>query len=236
MRGDQAAAPVEHVALRDLAELRAGIYGLLGGLFLAPAEWRAEEIGLEAARIRTQSLAGPGFPFEAPLRSLLNELTGVDGGRADALRSAYAHLFTPAGGAEACLPYESHVVGDRVAHGAVIADVETAYAECGLTTSPGAGGELADHVTLELQFLSVLCSEEAHCWRQRPGEADVWLRREWAFLDRHLGCWLPQLARCMLRRAEDGLYRRLAEATHAFVVHDTDLVEGILHLDTQASA
>ena len=221
--------------LEAVAELRASVYGLLGELFLRPTEQRFDRIVQEAGRVQESPRLGQGFPFEPSLRSLLRELTSATEDRLTSFRQDYRKLLTPSGGDTVCLPYESRLVGDREAQGAVAADVERAYAESGLAISGAATVELPDHVGLELQFLCLLCVEEASCWSSEDRvEAHAWLRRQQAFLRAHVARFVPALTRCVRRRApEDSLVRELVEVSHAFVVHDADLVATLLGIDAE---
>ncbi|KKL62647.1 hypothetical protein LCGC14_2183120, partial [marine sediment metagenome] len=60
-------------------------------------------------------------------------------------------------------------------------------------------------------------------------EATDSLTLQRTFLEQHLHRWFPQLARRLRSVAtETSLYRRLADATLAFVVHDADLVGALV--------
>jgi TorA maturation chaperone TorD len=107
----------------------------------------------------------------------------------------------------------------------VAVDVERAYAAAGVALAVGAG-ELPDHVALELEFLSHLCAREAKAWEaRRLEEAIGLLGAEREFLGRHLLPWFPALL-CTVRdaAAPSSFYCEVVEATHAFLVHESDLV------------
>lgn len=221
------------LSLTDVADIRAGVYGVLGALFHSPTPERLRVVGLEADSLRTQVELGPGFPFDRSLHGLLDVLEGPDAGLAAALAAEHAVVFTPAGGEDACLPHEWRHIDGGLTQGVVAARVEQAYAESGLSVSTAVGGELPDHVALELEFMSVLCAKESASWtRERTDDGAAWLRRQQAFLDAHLGRWLPRFTRCVLRKAAAGsAYRLLAEAAQAFVVHDRDLIGVLLRAE-----
>jgi len=167
------------------------------------------------------------FPFFPRWRSLLDSLeTLTDEARAR-LEEEYVDLFLLGELHSACPLYESAYL-DRTgrSRGVIAAGVEQAYAAAGVAVSPAAQGELPDHVAFELEFLSLLCAEEARAWRAGlPDEASDRMGRERDFLERHLLRFLPGLVRAVkLVSTSSSFYRRLAEAVHAFVVHDRDLI------------
>jgi putative dimethyl sulfoxide reductase chaperone len=108
----------------------------------------------------------------------------------------------------------------------VVAAVTTAYRNAGLAVVPSFG-ELPDHAGTELEYMGLLCREEAEAWeRDELPETLAWLEREADFLDQHLGCWFPRFAE-RVTREDDGIYRAATEATWAFVAHDRGLVAAL---------
>lgn len=169
-----------------------------------------------------------GFPFAPRLVSLIARLAEPPAADGELLEDRYVELFLGSSPAT-CALYESAYVDRGHARGLVAVAVERAYAAAGMSLAPSAGGELPDHVAFELEFLAHLCSEEANAWRSRLPQAALGaLHSQAGFLDRHLLKWFPTLVhRICLSEPPAGFYRELAEAAHAFVVHDRDLV-GVL--------
>lgn len=208
-------------SLAELAELRAAAYTLLATLFAYPA--RADLSRLERATraLRRES----GLVFQPRLRELLARVAAAAGADVEPLEQEYLGLFVLATAPAGCAPYES-AYRERAggAHGRVAVEVQRAYAAAGV--APADGGELPDHAALELGFLAACCAREQRAWRERaPERAAVWLQRQQEFHELHLQRWFPAFARRLGRVvAEDSLYRALADAARAFVVHDRDLV------------
>ena len=226
--GEKRSGSALHAYFADLAELRGAEHGLLGSLFLYPAEEEIAELTTAAGRLRRMHEVARGFPFWPPLRDVLDGLENMSDEAREELGEEYVDLFLAGASPAPCPPYESAYVGGGTRMGLVGVQVERAYAGGGFgLASPG---ELPDHVALELAFLSLLCCEEAHGWRTGEIEpAAGWLEHERAFHERHLQRWLPVFARRLsLATAPTSFYRKLAQAVHAFVVHDRGLIEALL--------
>jgi DMSO reductase family type II enzyme chaperone len=81
------------------------------------------------------------------------------------------------------------------------------YNQFGL--SPQAGME--DHLAVELEFLSYLCSREEFYWGEKSSSiAREYRRREKLFLDDHLGRWLPEFCRRVSEQTDPSFYQSLA--------------------------
>lgn len=221
--------------LADLAEVRDATYRLFGSLLLGPTDSKGLEPLLDlAAELRGRRDVVRSFPFFPSWRAALDalELAARDGG---GLTEERVRLFQ-LGGAP-CPPYEAaYLDPSGFERGAMAVAVERVYAEAGVSLSPSSG-ELPDHGGLELEFMSLLCAEEATAWRAADTvQAQGWLRREAAFLDGHLLRWFPSFARDVrLATGKESFYGRLAEAIQALVVHDRDLAGALLERRPAAS-
>lgn len=217
-------------SLAGLAEVRESAYGLYGALFLYPTEERTGLLAAAAPELRRAGEAARVFSFFASLRSVLDSLERLAPDDRAMLEEEHVALFHAGGPSVTCPPYES-AYRDRTgfARGSVAVDVERAYAESGAAVSALAAGELPDHVSLELEFMSLLCAAEAEAWAAADEHAaERFLRREETFLGQHLLRWFPTFARTVRQAASDSsFYRRVADAAHVFLVHDLDLV-GVL--------
>lgn len=204
--------------------MRQATYRLLGLLFRYPsAEVAARSAGL-AAELEAASGVVRDLPFHRRWRSLLDAVRALGEPARTELEEEYVELFLLG---SSCLLYESaYRDGADGGWGLVAAEVERAYSDSGVAVSEEAAGEPPDHIALELEFMSLVCAEEALAWHAREAErAQDCLRREEAFLDRHLGSWLPALTeRVGAVVPEESFYGELAEAARAFVVHDGGLV------------
>lgn len=223
-------------SVADLAELRGTTYGLLGSLFLYPAQGDLSQLAAADSLPRWSSLACD-FPFVPRLRVLLERLQGLSDEALEHLEHEYVDLFVVSASQGSCPPYESaYVKHQGWERGLVPIEVERAYTASGVTVAEQ--GELPDHAALELGFLSMVCSEEERAWRNAEVERALdCLLREMRFHDEHLQRWLPAFARRLGRVARPGsFYRTLADAAHAFVVHDRDLLSVLVRERSHVSA
>ena len=172
--------------------------------FVLLAHWwsrpEAEEVitWLDAAEAEASvraSMHGPGGP--PPFSSRDWELAN--------LLDEHERLFVGPGPVP-CPPYESFWREDvpidvrRSLMGPCTADLRRLYAELGLEMAP-AGGELPDHIAVELEALGYALSSE-------PGYAQAR-----AIFFEHLRRWLPRLCRAVAHEAQAPFYRDLAEVT-----------------------
>jgi len=226
------------VSLADLAQVRRGTYGLLSSLFLYQQGSDVDSCVQLARDLTAVSKPLSAFPFYGRLQSVLESLAEMTEEGAARLEEEYVDLFVLSVSHPPCALNESAYV-DRTGRkgGVVVVDVERAYAAAGMALSPSAGGELPDHVALELDFLSHLCGQEAQAWQCLwPENATGILGVERRFLDRHLLSWFPAFVRRVSIAANPaGIYGELVEVAHAFVVHDRDLI-GMLEPERAMSA
>jgi DMSO reductase family type II enzyme chaperone len=99
-----------------------------------------------------------------------------------------------------------------------LADLAAFYRAFGVELDRGAG-ERHDHLSVELEFLSVLAAQEASWLNGPPGNEALAVCRDAQrkFLREHLGRWTPAFARRLQRAVGDGLLGRLAAFLLAFV-------------------
>ena len=84
------------------------------------------------------------------------------------------------------------------------------YASCGTKSVAG----MEDHAAVELEFLAYLCSQEADSWQTLQFSAARGTRRfASAFLQEHLGRWLPEVCWRIKRQNTDRFYTALADLT-----------------------
>jgi TorA maturation chaperone TorD len=170
---------------------------------------RSDALRLLAAGLRDPD--GPGAP-ELELDGLASALLELGSGpsaeetagleriveheaRAAGHRRLFGHTI-----AHGCPPYETEY-GQRHVFGQAqdLADIAGYYAAFGLEPAPR--GERVDHLTCELEFLSILALKEAAALAGQAGEAAAVCREaEASFLRDHLGRWLPALAGTATRR------------------------------------
>jgi len=183
---------------------RRSLYRLLGGLLQeCPSTALLDVLGtgptLENLAERIGGAIGEG------LGRMRADVGGCEG-RHPALRQEYVRLFVGPG-KKLAPPWESVYRGpERLVMQEPHAQVLRAYAEQKVGFD-GFGKRPADHVALEMQFVSTLLA------RSRAGSrADAALRR---FLDEHLLAWLPAFAGDVRRHAKTEFWQGVGETLTA---------------------
>ena len=99
-----------------------------------------------------------------------------------------------------------------------LADLGAFYAAFGLEIGEDAA-ERQDHISIELEFMSVLAAKEAYALEHQFDDAQLTLVRDAQkkFLREHLGRWTPAFTRRLSRMAGDGALGALAEFTREFI-------------------
>ncbi len=103
-----------------------------------------------------------------------------------------------------------------------LADLGAFYAAFGLEMTPDAA-ERQDHLSIELEFMSVLASKEAYALEHQFDTEPIALGREAQkkFLREHLGRWTPAFTRRLARLAgEESPLGALADFTREFITLD----------------
>lgn len=216
-------------ATADLAEGRAGVYCALATLFLDPptAELVSGLLDLSASAETAALFDGPGA---ACLRRYAVSYRGDIG----TLQQEFHDLFlVPLG--RYVTPYEAvyrdeRAVGEARVRGLLMGPstlaVMAAYREAGLRVS-SEGGELPDHVGVELSFMSFLCAREQEAWQARDQDgARRIIERERQFLETHLLRWVPALSQRIAENAQTDFYRGVALLTEEFLRADAATLAG----------
>lgn len=148
-----------------------------------------------------------GWPEVARAARAAGEATS--GLSRDAVEAAHTAAF---GHSVRCAapPYETEWGGgDGLTQLHEIADVAAFYRAHGLR--PAAGGERADHVSLEAEFLSFLLVKEARALQAgRTEEAAICREGFQQFLEQHLARFVPAFASRLAGSAVDRTYPRFA--------------------------
>ncbi|MBI2886645.1 MAG: molecular chaperone TorD family protein [Chloroflexi bacterium] len=210
--------------LADLARLRQGTYRLLSVLLLHPRSRTVAAVpGAASYLLRRRSLV-TSLAFYPSWEGLLHRLTSVTPAQESILQEEFGSLFVAGGpGGPVPLSEAAHLDPTGASSGPLLADLDRAYAAAGLRSSPG--GSAPDHVSVELEFVSSLCGQEAEAWsRGKPAVAADALWRQHEFLHRHLCCWLPALASGVAARRGQGYYRGVVQLARDLAAHDVDFV------------
>jgi len=213
----------------SLAGARASVYDLLALGFSDPTEG-----SLEALRSRLlEVLKEEGILFNWPgFEKELGRLQAAagQGKLLTRLRLEYTRLFvgpyslpTP--------PYESvYREPEPVVMGGSTLDVLKRYEEAGFRLA-SSFKDLPDHVAVELQFMALLCEEEAQAWeREDPTVALTLLRREEGFLRDHLARWVPSFCERVLSSTECSFYQAMASLARDYILLDQDHTASLVRL------
>jgi TorA maturation chaperone TorD len=197
-------------------------------MLLYPDEERLKTAAAVAGALKEEAGALAPFAFYLPWKAFLDALEAVDRREAARLQEEYVQLFVLSPEYVPCLPCESAYLPSPVAPGWTAISLEQEYAGDGLGLSP-ALQEAPDHVAVELEFMALLCGREAEAWEaERPVKGVEILRRQAAFLDEHLGRWLPRFAAAVAGKGESELYTSVTQAACAFIAHDRDLAKRLV--------
>lgn len=235
--------PAATVLLEDLARFRQAVYRLLGAGFLYPDTDRLQ--ALREVR-RSRSLHWEGARWMAVFGDWQRWLAAAGAAcapgssRRRRLEAEYVRLFAVGPARPLCPPYESWFAGGQGPSmgqvGETVVALQRVYASCGLRVAPQLGGEPADHVAVELEFLSFLCGQEAEGWNgPDPAPALGWLGQQERFLVNHVTRWVPALCRRLARVAHEPFYRELGRFCEGWLWHDLRWVQA-MGLQVQAPA
>jgi TorA maturation chaperone TorD len=213
-------------SLAHLAHFRESAYRLLGAIFLCPDEDWLTTVPQVSEDLLEAGQPFRDFSFWGKWEALLASLKGLKGTDPQGLEAVYTENFLVSQEKGSALPYESAYLprGDTAW---VMVELEKAYSEDGFSLAPNFH-DTPDHVTVELEFMGLLCRQEGEAWgRKALGEAVQRLDRERFFLARHLSQWFPKMAREVAGRDGDGLYAQAAVLAREFIAHDFDLIASL---------
>jgi TorA maturation chaperone TorD len=89
-----------------------------------------------------------------------------------------------------------------------------------------------DHVSLEMEYLQVLCQRAVDALKQKDEDAAyAQLINQRNFLVDHLAAWVPMMTADMKRFAKTDLYQGLAYLTEGFLETDVEFLEDLLAED-----
>lgn len=206
-----------------LAEMRGLAYGFLSGVFLRPDGTHVETLVAAVPELRRRSRPFSDLASAPSWGALLDAVAGITDESRETMAADYASLFAMGAAEGWCTPCESANSRRADAEGGSIRSrLQLTYSLVGLF--PLATEEPPDHLAVELEFMSVLCSEEARAWQtEHPDEAGVWLRRQSGFLDTHVLRWLPRFDRRLCRVAPASFYAKLVGEILTYASHDREL-------------
>lgn len=240
-REDQA-PPQATPAPLGLARSRARVYRTLSLAYARPAD------GPLLEQLASWSQAPRQFPEEdlpAMMRRGLRKIRAwSDSHRAQpspdrltVLGAEFPRLFRGLNRAQSPLPpYESvYREAAGLVFGESTAEVRQEYRRFGLDVTEGLKGEPPDHISFELEFMRLLCSQEAAAReRHDQQEAARLLEAERHFLKKHLTRWVPQFCENISKFDTSGFYTGLAQVTRGWLTCDLRVIKGLMELGSEA--
>ncbi len=186
---------------------RGHVYGLLSTVFRRPLDAGGLDRIRAPEMLAALAAAGvdPGGDFA----------TRDGPGLLDALAVEFTHVFHSPGHVS---PHECIIAdgGDEL-QGKAFSQVRHFMGDIGYETAPG-GGELADHISVELAFMADLCARQADSLAEDDRETADFIRcMQEKFLARHLGRWATTLATAIDARATLPFYAEMASFMADFV-------------------
>jgi len=201
---------------------RARLYALLANA------WRHPEKALVSALIGREDrglLPAPSDGFSEPVNASIQSLVDTCDRFRDCpgtevlatLRAEHARWFGHAVRGS-CPPYElEYGHSEIIQQTAELADLSGFYKAFGLDLQDSAF-ERGDHISVECEFLSVLCAKQA--WGLREGQvelAETCLDAQRLFLRDHPARWSPAFAHRVAMADPEGFYGRVAYLTSTFI-------------------
>ena len=181
---------------------RSRLYGLLATVF------RREPSAEFLCQMKTPelvvALAGAGVDLGDEFG------TGSIADQAEALAVEYTRLFLGPGGHIS--PHESVQLkrGSGILWGPETSAVRHAYREAGYDLGESEA-DIPDHLSVELDFLSLLAAEEAEAWKSKDRDrASKLLRLQHDFISQHLGKWVAPFCNKVSEQAEFAFYPAFA--------------------------
>lgn len=214
--------------LADVASLRHKTYCILSAFFQYPGDQDTERLLGFIDETEGDTKLTESFPYFNSLKKLFDSFKQLERDARSDLQSEYIDIFQVGRPATPCPLYESsYLGGGGPMIGWVVANVERSYTAGGFSLADKTKGDLPDHLGLELEYLSILCANETDARDEdRVEDAASSLRLQHTFLHKHLLQWIKLVTdKLRLVTNEKSLYHQLADVTHAFVVHDADLVD-----------
>jgi TorA maturation chaperone TorD len=228
---------IDEIAMPEVAQLRQFAYRLFAALLLFPTKERLRAVAAAANEAHTESAFIALFPFSNSWLGLLDTLTALPESAMQAIEAEHCALFRALTSEPVCPPHESfYLPRSNQDTGPLEARLIQRYREAGLALEPTME-QSPDHVTVELEFMAYLCGHEQLAWQGIVSEGGVRaLKRQRAFLRRHLAWWFPAFAHRIVSSDERGFYAGVAEVAGAFLHHEVDLIDLLIDVGEQSPA
>lgn len=214
-------------AMTDLARLRQATYRMASETLLLPEPGRWPQLAEAARALLSEGDWVAAFLFFPELNEFLRALHRTPPDEIARLQVKYQVLFGPSTELKPPPLNEAGYLqeaGD--AAGLMLASIEQHYSSAGVSIA-AAGARMPDHISTELEFVSLLCGREADAWE--AGDLKAARRsqdRQRRFMEKHTSHWLPMLCNA-LRTREGGVFALAACAARSMVVHDMDFLDAM---------
>ncbi len=211
-----------------IAETRGAAYGLIGYGFQFPESKRVATLN-EPARWASwpgvlEEMDEPTATRLAVLREVLRKVADPLDGAASIELSAWQDRFNELFGHAVrgkCPPYElEYGRSEIIQQASELADIAGFYAAFGMELSADLD-DRPDHITVECEFMSVLCAKEAHAIGEGLAEnVEICRKAQRDFLRDHLARWFPAFARRVQDADPEGYLGALAAFSAAHISAD----------------
>ncbi len=202
----------------DFAQIlgaREGFYGFLAQSYLTEPNLEfLSELSSQIDIIRKNDLFHKG----ADLLNDFFEGTGTQFSEKQGdLAKEFVYLFVAPGG-HRVHPCESvHRSKKRLLKQEPFDQVVSALRETGLGKREECK-ELEDHISLEFEYMEILCGDTMRAFRENEKEKVYeLLERQRLFLVRHILRWVPEFCRTVYRESKTQFYQGIALITEAFI-------------------
>lgn len=89
--------------------------------------------------------------------------------------------------------------------------------------------EPADHIAIELQFMSYLCRKSTEALMNKDNEKLLkYLKMQKEFLEKHLLQWAPQLAKDIQESADTDFYKGFAKIMGKYIRYDAEVINVLI--------
>lgn len=121
-----------------------------------------------------------------------------------------------------CPPYETLFGNDHVfAQSQVMGDIAGFYRAFGLELSKDIHERL-DHLSVEFEFMHFLAYKESYSRCHDGAEkTEIVVEAQKKFVKNHIGRWVPLFCRMLAKKADDGLFKLVADMTAEWIDFET---------------
>lgn len=220
------------VSESKIAKRRALIYGILATVYAGPADEKFLGMLRVLKITHDASLPVPNEQLSGGLsqlnRWLENNSASPDRDLSSQLSPEFTMLFRGLSRRRSPLPpYESVYLEGRL-FGDATGKITELFGRYSLQPQ---SNEPPDHISLELDFMRLLCQSEAEAGNGGSGMLDA-LHEEEKFLEEHLLRWVPALCEQIRKFDTKGFYKGLADITEGWIVYDRSVVGSLAGAST----